>query len=91
MDLDKLIDGINNGTIEAILFTQEHCEWCKKMKDSIVALDLPAKEVKPDSKIFRENKIEVTPTLIIEGKERISRILGYKSPEDLKKSIQDLK
>lgn len=90
MELKDLIDGINNGTYAAILFTQENCRWCDKMKRSIVDLDIPASEVQTDAELVNKFSLKVTPTLMITSESDIKKISGFMKPEDLKKSIQGL-
>ena len=90
MELNKLIDGVNKGTYTATLFTQKNCSWCEKMKESIVALDIPASEVLADKDMIDKFKLEVTPTLLITSDSSMKRISGFMSPKDLKVSISKL-
>lgn len=90
MELNELIDGVNNGTYTATLFTQKNCGWCKKMKKSLIDLHIPASEVLTDPELVDKFEIKVTPTLLITSELAIKRISGFMKPEDLKKSIRDL-
>ena len=90
MELDELIDGVKTGTYTAILFTQENCGWCEKMKRSITDLNIPASAVLTDPELVYNFGLEVTPTLMITSESDMQKISGFMKPEDLKKSIQGL-
>ena len=89
MNVNTLNDGIKKGDHTAILFTQNNCNWCDKMKESIKDLDISAKEVKLTSDLVKKFDIIVSPTLVISSdmKNEVLHVPGYKTASELKQII----
>jgi thioredoxin-related protein len=90
MEVIDLANSIKKGTHAAILFTQENCAWCDKMKQSIIDLDLPANEVEVTKELISAFKLEVSPTLLITAGDTFHQVPGYKSPDELRSIIDEI-
>jgi thioredoxin-related protein len=90
MEVIDLASSIKKGTHTAILFTQENCAWCDKMKQSIIDLGLPASEVEVTEELRSAFELEVSPTLMITKGDTFHQVPGYKTPDELKRIIDTI-